>query len=35
MKLFLILFITIFATVHAVSFFELVNQEWMTFKVIK
>ncbi|XP_043798032.1 cathepsin L [Apis laboriosa] len=33
MKLFLILFITIFTTVHAVSFFELVNQEWMTFKM--
>ncbi|KOX72663.1 Cathepsin L [Melipona quadrifasciata] len=33
MKTFLLLIATIFATAQAVSFFELVNQEWTTFKM--
>lgn len=33
MKAFLLLIVSIFATVQAVSFFELVNQEWTTFKL--
>ena len=35
MKTFLLLIATIIAMAQAVSFFELVNQEWTTFKVIK
>ncbi|XP_043604486.1 cathepsin L [Bombus pyrosoma] len=33
MKLFLLLIVAVFATAQAVSFFELVNQEWTTFKM--
>lgn len=35
MKLFLFLIVAVLATAQAISFFELVNQEWTTFKVIK
>ena len=35
MKSFLLLIATIFATAQAVSFFESVDQEWTTFKVMK
>ncbi|XP_003489564.1 cathepsin L [Bombus vancouverensis nearcticus] len=33
MKLFLLLIVAILATAQAISFFELVNQEWTTFKM--